>query len=123
MAVLKLINKGLVLSAHDISSGGMLVSLAEMSISSMLGLKIYKPKILINPIEYFFGEDQGRYLIEIDKNNIKKIDSFLRENGVFFEVVAEVQNDTFEIEKIFSMKVNDLYNYNNQWYHKFNAVN
>ncbi len=123
MAVLKLINKGLVLSAHDISSGGMLVSLAEMSISSMLGLKIYKPKILINPIEYFFGEDQGRYLIEIDKNNIKKIDSFLRENRVFFEVVAEVQNDTFEIEKIFSMKVNDLYNYNNQWYHKFNAVN
>ena len=51
------------------------------------------------------------------------IKSFLKKNNIFFEVVAEVQNDIFEIEKTLSMKVNDLYNYNNQWYHKFNAIN
>jgi len=123
LAVLKLIKENFVLSAHDISSGGMLVSLAEMCMASRLGLKIYKPKKLINFIEYFFGEDQGRYLIEIDKNNLKKIESSLKENNVFFEVIAEVQNDMFEIEKTFSMKINDLYNYNNQWYHNFNAIN
>ena len=50
----------------------MLVSLAEMSMSSGLGLKIYKPKKLKNFYEYFFGEDQGRYLIELSKNNLKK---------------------------------------------------
>ncbi len=122
-AVLKLIRENLILSAHDISSGGMIVSLAEMSMSSMLGLKIYRPKRLTNSIEYFFAEDQGRYLLEIDKNNLKKIESFLKKNNIFFEIVAEVQNDIFEIEKTFSMKVNDLYNYNNQWYHKYNAIN
>ena len=111
------------MSAHDISSGGMLVSLAEMSMASMLGLKIYRPKRLTNSVEYFFAEDQGRYLLEINKNNLKKIESSLKKNNIFFEVVAEVQNDVFEIEKEFSMKVNDLYNCNNQWYHKFNAVN
>ena len=123
LAVLKLIKENFVLSAHDISSGGMLISLAEMCMGSKLGLKIYKPKKLIDSIEYFFGEDQGRYLLEIDKNNLKKIESSLKENNIFFEIVAEVQNDTFEIEKTFAMKVNDLYNCNNQWYHNFNAIN
>ena len=122
LAVLKLIKDNLVLSAHDISSGGMLTSLAEMSMASKIGLKIYKPKKLIDSIEYFFGEDQGRYLIEIDKNNRKKIESLLKENNIFSEVIAEVQNDIFEIEKTFSINVSDLYNSNNQWYHKFNAI-
>jgi len=113
----------LVISAHDISSGGMLVSLAEMSISSGLGLKIFKPKKLINSLEYFFGEDQGRYLIEISKDNQKKIEKYLKTNNIFFEIVAEVQNDTFEMEKTFSLKTKELQNCNNKWYSKFNATN
>tara|TARA_Y100001970_G_scaffold61123_1_gene78027 strand:+ start:21323 stop:23515 length:2193 start_codon:yes stop_codon:yes gene_type:complete len=123
LAVLKLIKDNLVLSAHDISSGGMLTSLAEMSISSGLGLKIIKPKKLINPFEYFFGEDQGRYIIEISKINLNKVETFLKLNNIFFELVAEVQNDTFEIDKIFKLKTKDLHNYNNQWYNKYNAIN
>ena len=58
LAVLRLIRDNLILSAHDISSGGMIVSLAEMAISSKLGLKIFRPKKLTNVIEYFFAEDQ-----------------------------------------------------------------
>jgi len=123
LAVLELIKENLVLSAHDISSGGMIVSLAEMSIASSLGLKIYKSKKLVNSFEYFFGEDQGRYLIEISKNNLKKSETFLKKNNIFFEVVAEVQNDIFEIEKMFNLKIKDLHNHNNQWYSKFNAIN
>ncbi len=123
LAVLKLIKEGLILSAHDISAGGMLVSLAEMSIKSGLGLKIYKPKKLTNLLEYFFGEDQGRYLIEITKNNQKKIEIFLKKNNVFWEVIGEVQKDIFEIEKTFSLKTKELHNYNNQWYYKYNAIN
>tara|TARA_B100000586_G_scaffold227003_1_gene174915 strand:- start:1724 stop:3010 length:1287 start_codon:yes stop_codon:yes gene_type:complete len=123
LAILKLIKDNLVLSAHDVSSGGILVSLAEMSIASGLGLKIYKPKKLANSFEYFFGEDQGRYLIEISKNNLKKIETFSKQNNIFFEVIAEVQNDIFEIEKTLSLKTKDLRNYNNQWYTKYNAIN
>ncbi len=123
LAVLKLIKDNLVLSAHDISSGGMLVALAEMSISSGLGLKINKPKKSANTMEYFFGEDQGRYLIEISPDNLKKIEIFLKKNNVFFEIVAEIQNDAFEIQKMFSLKIKELRDINNQWYNKFNAIN
>ena len=123
LAVLSLIKQNLVLSAHDISSGGMLVSLAEMSISSGLGLKLYKPKKLTDLFEYFFGEDQGRYLIEISKDNLDKIKDILKSNNIFFEIIAEVQNDTFELEKTFSLKTKDLHKHNNQWYKKYNAIN
>tara|TARA_B100000700_G_scaffold271999_1_gene315284 strand:- start:2617 stop:4809 length:2193 start_codon:yes stop_codon:yes gene_type:complete len=123
LVVLKLINDKLVLSAHDVSSGGILTALAEMSISSGLGLKIYKPQKLTNYFEYYFGEDQGRYLLEISKNDLKKIENFLNKNNIFFEIIAEVQKDIFELEKVFNIKTKDLYNYNDQWYNKFNAIN
>ena len=123
LAVLELIKNNIAISVHDISSGGMLVALAEMSMSSGLGLKIYKPKKLKNLYEYFFGEDQGRYLIEISRNNLKKIETFFKKNNVFHEIIAEVQNDTFEMESSFSLKTKDLQICNNQWYNNFNAIN
>ena len=94
-----------------------------MSISSGLGLKINKPKKLKNFYEYFFGEDQGRYVIEISKNNLVNAELFLKKNNIFYETIAEVQNDTFEIEKLFSIKTKDLQICNNQWYNNYNAIN
>ena len=112
-----------VLSCHDVSSGGILVALAEMSIASMLGLKINKPKKFSDLNEYFFAEDQGRYLLEIEKNNLEKIEKMLKKGNIFYEVVAEVQNDIFEIDKTLSIKTEELFKCNNQWFKKFNAVN
>ena len=43
-SLLKLINKNLILSSHDISNGGLITALSEMSISSGIGAKILKPK-------------------------------------------------------------------------------
>ena len=45
-ALLKLIDSNLILSSHDISSGGLLTALSEMAISSDYGAKVYKPKKL-----------------------------------------------------------------------------
>ncbi len=123
LAVCELIKNNLVFSAHDVSTGGLLVALAEMSIASGLGLKIYKPKKTASSIEYFYGEDQGRYLLEISPDMLKKIEGLLKKNNVFFEVIAEVQNDTFEIDKLFSFKIKELSKINNQWYNKFNGIN
>ena len=102
MSILNLINLNLVSSCHDVSSGGILISLAEMSMASMLGLKINKPKKFTDLNEYFFAEDQGRYLIEIEVDNLKKkVESILKKNNIFYEVVAEVQNDIFELRQNF----------------------
>ena len=122
-SILNLINLNLVSSCHDVSSGGILISLAEMSMASMLGLKILKPKKFTNLNEYFFAEDQGRYLIEIEVDNLKKVEGILKKSNIFYEVVAEVQNDIFELSKTFSIKTQELYKNNNKWFKKFNAIN
>ena len=123
LSVLNLIKNNLILSCHDVSSGGILVALAEMSIASMLGLKINKPKKFSDLNEYFFSEDQGRYLLEIEKNNLEKIEKMLKKDNTFYEIVAEVQNDIFEIDKTLSIKTKELFKCNNQWFKKFNAIN
>ena len=89
----------------------------------MLGLKILKPKKFTDLNEYFFAEDQGRYLIEIEVDNLKKVESILKKSNIFYEVVAEVQNDIFELSKTFSIKTQELYKNNNEWFKKFNAIN
>ena len=118
-SVLEIINKNLVNSVHDVSSGGLIVALAEMSIGSSFGLKINKPKKLTNMIKYFFGEDQSRYILEIDREKIKKVEDILKNNNIFFEEIGKTQKDFFEIEGEFKLDTKKLYKINNQWYNTY----
>jgi phosphoribosylformylglycinamidine synthase subunit PurL len=117
--VLKLIQDNLVLSAHDISSGGLIVALSEMAISSNYGVCIQKPKKLSNLFQYFFGEDQGRYILEIDPKNIKKVEKRLKDNNIYYDNIGSTQKDHFEIEGELKITVKDLFNINNEWYNKY----
>ena len=117
--VLSLISENLVSSAHDISSGGLIVALSEMSIHSKIGIKIEKPNKLGNLFEYFFGEDQSRYLLEIDSEKLKKTETILRKNNIFYEKIGKTQKNFFEIDGEMKTDVNDLFNINNQWYNNF----
>ncbi|MEC7150653.1 MAG: phosphoribosylformylglycinamidine synthase subunit PurL [Pseudomonadota bacterium] len=118
-AVLSLIEKNLVLSAHDVSSGGLIVTLSEMSIGSNIGLKLEKPKKLGNLIEYFFGEDQGRYVLQISKSNLGKVEKQLKKNSTFFEVIGTTQKNYFEIVGETKININELFKINNQWYKNY----
>ena len=117
--ILRLIKERLVLSAHDISSGGLLVALSEMSIGSNLGIKIDKPKKLRNALEYFFGEDQGRYVLEIDQDNYKVVEKLLKSNNIYHEYIGRTQKNFFEIEGEMKIDINDLFKINNQWYNNY----
>ena len=117
--LLKLINKNLVLSSHDVSTGGLIVALAEMSIGSNIGAKIYKPKRLTNSINYFFGEDQARYIVEINNKNLPKVEKIFKDNNIFFENIGITQSDFFEIEDEFQIKIKDLFKINNEWYNNY----
>ena len=117
--VLKLINNNLVLSCHDISSGGLILALCEMAISSGYGVKIQKPKKLTNLIRYLFGEDQGRYILEIDQKNMKKTEKMLKENNIYYEIIGCTQKNYFEIEDELKINISDLFKINNNWYNNY----
>ena len=117
--VFELIDKDLALSCHDISNGGLIVTLSEMSISTDIGVKVENPKKLRNLIEYLFGEDQGRYVLEIDNKNIQKVEKLLKENNIYYEYIGETQEKFFEIVGEMKLDVNDLFKLNNQWYNSY----
>ena len=117
--LLKLINKKLITSAHDVSSGGLILALVEMCLPSVYGLKIEKPKNFTNLIEYYFGEDQGRYLLEIETKDLENVTKILDKNNIFSEIIGMVQKDYFEMSGEFKINKNELYKMNNKWYNNY----
>lgn len=59
-----LIASGRVSACHDISDGGLLVALAEMTYATGIGSTVTFPQT-IDPAFFAFGEDQARYLITV----------------------------------------------------------
>ena len=117
--VLKLINNNLVLSSHDISNGGLITALSEMAMNSNYGAKIQKPKKLTNLLNYFFGEDQARYILEISVNNLPKVEKVLKDSDIYYENIGYTQKEFFEIEGEFKVKIKDLFKINNEWYNNY----
>ncbi|WP_018632732.1 phosphoribosylformylglycinamidine synthase subunit PurL [Neomegalonema perideroedes] len=60
------IQGGLVAACHDLSDGGLAVAAAEMALAGGLGADLDAPPQGSEPHRWFFGEDQGRYLIETE---------------------------------------------------------
>ena len=118
-SVLKLIKKDLILSCHDVSNGGIIIALSEMAMNSDYGAMIYKPKNLTNLLKYFFGEDQARYIIEIEKTNLTKVEKILKNDEIYFENIGFTQNEYFQIEDELKISTKDLYKINNQWYNNY----
>ena len=72
------IEKGLVLSAHDCSDGGLAVCLAEMAFSGAYGLCLDLGKVPaasgMNDTEVMYSESAGRIVIEVSKDKASKIE-------------------------------------------------
>ena len=119
VSILELINLDLLNSVHDVSSGGLIIALSEMCINSNYGALIEKPKSLTNLFEYFYGEDQSRYVAEVDRENFDKVEKILKKNNIFYEKIGETQKGYFEIQRELKIDIKELYKINNQWYYNY----
>ena len=106
--ILKLSNESLIVSCHDISVGGILIALSKMCIKGNKGVKINSQLKLLNKFNYFFAEDQGRYIIEIEKNNLNKVKKILVENSVHFDELGIVTKENLEFKDELNISIKDL---------------
>ncbi|MFO8050176.1 MAG: phosphoribosylformylglycinamidine synthase subunit PurL [Thermoplasmatota archaeon] len=91
--LLKLIDKGLLGSVHDLSEGGLGVGIAEMCIGGHIGAEIN-----INEIEgeklrkdaKLFSESNSRYIIEVEQRNALQVEEELSISGVPFTKIGTV---------------------------------
>lgn len=72
------IQAGVVRSCHDVSEGGLGVSLAEMVIASGLGIEVTALPHL-DPVVGWFSESTGRLLIEIDPSDQAAVEALIGE--------------------------------------------
>tara|TARA_Y100000590_G_scaffold392262_1_gene469558 strand:- start:3155 stop:5350 length:2196 start_codon:yes stop_codon:yes gene_type:complete len=119
LIIQKLISEKLLNSVHDVSAGGILVSLVEMCISGKIGAKIKIPDINMSSHEYLFGEDQSRYLIEVTKSKKDAVTKLLEKNGIFFDILGKTQKDCLELDKEFNIKIDDLNKLNSFWFNDY----
>jgi len=113
--ILKLIDKKFIKSAHDVSLGGIITALSKMCIKSKKGATLKKPNYLINQFEYLFGEDQGRYIIEISKIDLENATKILQENSVYFDELGLVNNDSLIIDDKTKVSIDDLIKSHTNW--------
>ncbi len=114
-SLLSLIENGYVLSAHDVSLGGILTAISKMCIKGNKGIKIEKNKSLMNDIEYFFAEDQGRYLVEINQKNLKEVSKILDKNSVHHEKLGIIIDNDVIIDDKTKVTIDELKTYNSNW--------
>ncbi len=113
--LLKLIDSGLIKSAHDVSLGGIITAICKMCIKGNKGINLKRNKYLINEIEYFFAEDQGRYLIEITKKDQNKVTDILNKNAVHFDELGVINEDLLYINDKTKVTIDELKTSNTSW--------
>ena len=113
--ILKLIEEGLIKSAHDVSLGGIITAVSKMAIKGKKGFKLNKLKVLINKFDYYFGEDQGRYIIEIEPKNLSKVQKILKDNSVHYDEIGLVTEKDIILDKEPIIHIDDLIKSNTNW--------
>jgi len=121
LTILKMINEKLVESCHDISLGGIMTAISKMCIKGNKGIKLKKPTYLISEIEYFFGEDQGRYLIEVNPKDLKEVINILNRNSVHYDEIGTIIENDIEINQKTKVTIDELRSYNTSWLKRYMA--
>ncbi len=73
-----MIHAGTATAVHDLSDGGLLVALAEMAMAGNIGATLDAAPSALVPHGYWFGEDQGRYLVTVRDSDLLGVLSKLK---------------------------------------------
>ncbi len=93
--VLSLIRAGRVSAVHDLSDGGLAVALAEMAIAGGIGASVEAHGRLAHA--FFFGEDQGRYVLTCASSGTAAIAEEAKSLGVPVSRIGATGGDTLRL--------------------------
>ncbi len=96
----------LVSAAHDLSDGGLALAAAEMALAGNVGVEIVS-EAEMDPAVWFFGEDQGRYLIACAPDAIPEVTAAAAAAGVPLRPVGRAAGTALRLGPA-SVKLADL---------------
>ncbi len=95
--LMQIIEQQMIDSAHDVSDGGMFVTLAESGFYGTLGFDIKTDKN-IRKDAFLFGESQSRVVVSVIPENQIALARFLTENNLPYLHLGEVKGNHFIID-------------------------
>ena len=100
--VLKVIGNQLLKSAHDCSKGGLAVAVSELCMTNLIGCNISLENVPGEKLDVdriLFSESHSRYLLVLDKKNLKKLEIILKKNKVSFKLLGQFTGDKIQFTK------------------------
>ncbi len=101
-AVLELIKKNLVKVVHDCSKGGLGIAISELAMQNKIGCKISLEKVpgeKLSDDRILFSESHSRYLLVVERKNLKQIQSFLDRKAISYGVIGKFSSDQIVFQK------------------------
>ncbi|RKQ71489.1 phosphoribosylformylglycinamidine synthase subunit II [Litorimonas taeanensis] len=112
--VRKLIRNRRVNAVHDCSDGGLAITACEMAFASNMGLHLSEPtEGTLHG--WLFGEDQGRYLLAVEKNSVNPVISTAHSKGISAQIVGTVGGDRIKADGAFDVSVQGLREKHESW--------
>ncbi|MBN9380526.1 MAG: phosphoribosylformylglycinamidine synthase subunit PurL [Chitinophagaceae bacterium] len=94
--VARLIREKVIRSAHDVSEGGLFITLAESAFPGGLGFDVAAADAGIRKDAYWFGESQSRVVVSVAP---AKVDAFKKVlGGLSYEEIGAVTGGSFEVD-------------------------
>ncbi len=100
--VLKVIQSQLLKSVHDCSKGGLAVAISELCMMNKIGCKISLENVPGEKLDIdriLFSESHSRYLLILDKKNLKKLEIILKKNKVSFKLIGQFRGNKIQFTK------------------------
>lgn len=99
--VVDLIKQKLINSAHDISEGGLAVTLLEKGFTNNLGFDVATPSPLeragVRLDSFWFGEAQSRVVITVTPSQISNLKSVIEASGISFTELGTVTSGEIKV--------------------------
>ncbi|MDH5463639.1 MAG: phosphoribosylformylglycinamidine synthase subunit PurL [Nitrosopumilus sp.] len=98
-SVLKVIDDNLVKSVHDCSKGGLAVATSEICMTNNIGCKVCLDKVPGEklPVDrILFSESHSRYLLVLERKNLKRLDGVLKKSKVSFKEIGKFGGDRIQ---------------------------
>jgi phosphoribosylformylglycinamidine synthase len=97
-AITRLIKDKTILSAHDVSEGGLMITLFESAFTNDLGFDVSATEAALRKDAYWFGEAQSRVVVSVSAEKVAVLEASLQSDAVKATAIGKVTNGVVIVE-------------------------
>ncbi len=101
------INEGFLLSAHDLSEGGLAIALVESALKGGFGFKVELDENL-SPVEFLFSETQSRVVVSLKEEDLPRLKMLSSKHQIEYLVLGHVTGKNLIFGDIINLSLSEV---------------